>query len=161
MWEFSSVTRGFECFAPFSNFHISNRLRINKLCPNKAIILHKVQILKLVNRIQQYENVRVKWASIIISHVRVMAQVWLIPKINWYDRSQFDSRPRQDYETYRLALRPTQSPIQRGPGTIPLGEKRTVRGTDQWPPYSAQFKNDSKLSPHPPPPFPICLHAQA
>ena len=137
--EFSSAASGFECFATFSKSHLSSRLHINKLCPNKVITLHKVQFLKLVSGIQQYELIRVEWASVIISDVSVMSHVLLISKDNWYDRSQFDSRRRQDYETYRPALRPTRPPIQRGPEVIPLGEKRRVRGTDQWPPYSVQF----------------------
>ena len=160
MWDCISITRAFECFATFSNSHPSNRLHINKLCPNNAIILHKIQFLKLVGGIQQYEPVRVKWASIIISHVSVMSHVWLISKDNWYDRLQLDSRRRQDYETYRPALRSW------GPPTLPFSGDRNLF---LWVKIGRCLELTSGLPTVPslrmirsftPLPLPICLHAK-
>jgi hypothetical protein len=40
----------------------------------------------------------------------------------------------------RMALRPTQPPIQWVPGALSLGIKRPGREADQSPPYSAEVK---------------------
>jgi hypothetical protein len=54
----------------------------------------------------------------------------------------------------RMALGPTQPPIQWVPGALSLGVRRPAREADHLPPSSAEVKECVELYLH----SPICLH---
>jgi hypothetical protein len=68
-------------------------------------------------------------------------------------RPGLDSRLGQDIFLYstasRLALRPTQHPIQRVEGVLPDGVKRQGREADHSPPSRAEVKNGGPIPPLP------------
>jgi hypothetical protein len=64
-------------------------------------------------------------------------------------RPKFDSRQEQEIFLYskesRLALEPTQPPIQWVPGALFWGEKRSGRKADHSPASSAEIKNGGPI----------------
>jgi hypothetical protein len=62
-------------------------------------------------------------------------------KLFGLDDRGFDYRHGLDTTASRLALRPTQPPIQCIPGDLFLGVKRPGRESDHSPPSSAEVKN--------------------